>query len=102
MSNKQVDDSEDTGFEKKWDKVLKTMPEMKDTLEGYSPEELKKAIMDCENNIYETDKVMLNDSKLNAAKELVKDYSSGYNEAKKVEMCKIKYSLFLLKEKGNI
>ena len=102
MGKKVVSESEDTGFSKKWDKFLKTMPETKDSLDSMGPDELKKVLMECEGHIYETEKEMQNDEKLRAAKELAADFSKGYKEAMKVEMCKIKYSLFLLKEKGSM
>ena len=87
-------------FPEKWNKVLKEMPEFKDTADAASTEELKKIIVQCEGNIYTVEKEIDSDEKLNAAKALVKDYMAPHREAKKVQMAKIKYALFLLEGKG--
>jgi hypothetical protein len=87
-------------FSKKWEKVLKEIPEFKDTADAASTEELKKIIVQSESNIYEIEKAKEVDEKLNAAKALVKDYSQSYNDSAKVQTCKVKYALFLLEGKG--
>lgn len=87
-------------FPEKYNKVLKELPEFKDTADGASPEELKKIIVQCEGNIYTIDKEKDQDVKLNAAKELVKEMSAPYRDAIKVQTAKTKYCLFLLEGKG--
>jgi len=87
-------------FPEKYAKVLKELPEFKDTADAASAEELKKIIVTCEGNIYTTEKAKEDDTKLNGAKELVKEYSAPYRDAIKVQTTKIKYALFLLEGKG--
>ena len=87
-------------FPEKWAKVLKELPEFKDTADAASTEDLKKVIVTCEGNIYTIDKEKDDDTKLNAAKDLVKEYSAPYRDAVKVQTAKIKYALFLLEGKG--
>jgi hypothetical protein len=99
MSKKKNDDSPTT-FPEKWAKVLKDLPEFKDTADAASAEDLKKIIITCEGNIYTIDKEKEIDSKLNSAKELVKEYSAPYRDALKVQTAKIKYALFCLEGKG--
>jgi hypothetical protein len=98
MSKKE--DTDPTTFSDKWSKVLKSLPEFKDTADAAGMDELKKIIIDSESNIYTVDKEMEADVKLIAANELKKDLAAGYREAKKVQNCKIQYALFLLECKG--
>jgi hypothetical protein len=98
MSKK--DDTTPTTFPEKWNKVLKDLPEFKDTADAASTDELKKIVLDSEGNIYTIEKEKELDTKLNAAKELVKDYSGPYRDAIKVQTAKVKYALFLLEGKG--
>jgi hypothetical protein len=92
--------SEPNVFPAKWAKVLKELPEFKETAEAASTEDLKKIVLTCEGNIYTIDKEKLQDVKLNGAKELVKEYTAPYRDALKVQTAKIKYALFLLESKG--
>lgn len=94
------DDSAPSTFPEKWAKILKELPEFKDTADAASADDLKKIIISCEGNIYTIDKEKEVDDKLNGAKELVKEYSAPYRDALKVQMAKIKYALFLLEGKG--
>ena len=98
MSKK--DDNDPTTFPEKYAKVLKEIPEFKDTADAASADDLKKIIVTCEGNIFSIEKEKDEDVKLNGAKELVKDYSAGYREALRIQIVKIKYSLFLLEGKG--
>lgn len=93
MSNEVV-------FPEKWAKVLKDLPEFKDTADAASADDLKKTIVTCEGNIYTVEKEKDDDHKLNGAKELVKEYSAPYRDAIKVQTAKIKYALYLLEGKG--
>lgn len=94
------DSNDPVTFAEKWAKVLKELPEFKETADAASVEDLKKIIVTCEGNIYETDKAKDSDVKLNAAKECVKEFSAPYRDAVKVQTAKIKYALFLLEGKG--
>jgi len=98
MSTK--DNNDPVTFPEKWAKVLKELPEFKETADAASTDELKKIIVTCEGNIYTVDKEQEADVKLTAAKELAKDLSEPYRDAKKVQMAKIQYALFLLEGKG--
>jgi hypothetical protein len=89
-----------TGLPKKWDDIVKKMPEFKSTAEAAGVEELKKIIVECEGNLYTIDKEMEADLKLTVAKEEVKDLSLPHREAKKAQQAKIQYALFLLEGKG--
>lgn len=91
---------ESSGFPAKWEKVLKSMPEFKETADAASTEELKKIIYQAEGNIYTIEKEKEADEKLNAAKELCKDLSASYKEAEKYQKAKVKYALFLLDGRG--
>jgi len=95
-----TDSNDPVTFAEKWAKVLKELPEFKENADAASVEDLKKIIVTCEGNIYETDKAKEADVKLNAAKECVKDFSAPYRDAIKVQTAKIKYALFLLDGKG--
>lgn len=87
-------------FPEKWAKVLKELPEFKENADAASAEDLKKIIVTSEGNIYTIEKEKEEDTKLNAAKDLVKEYSAPYRDAVKVQTAKIKYALFLLEGKG--
>lgn len=83
------------------DKWLKKLPDgFVDTANGMKDDELKKAIFDSEGNIYTIDKEKETDVKLNAAKEIAKDLSGPYRDAKACQTAKIKYALFLLEGRG--
>jgi hypothetical protein len=94
------DDNMPVTFPEKWSKVLKDLPEFKDTADAAGTDELKKIVIECEGNIYTIEKEKDADVKLNAAKEVMKDLSEPYRDALKVQMAKIKYALFLLEGKG--
>lgn len=88
----------DAQFPAKWLKKLPTG--FTDTVESMSEEEVKKVIFESEGNIYTIEKEKDKDTKLNGAKDLVKEYSAAYNEAKSTQSAKIKYCLFLLESRG--
>jgi len=98
--SKSDDQSLPNVFPEKWNKVLKEIPEFKDTADASSPDELKKIIVTCEGNIYTIEGSKEADIKLSGAKELVKEMSAPYKDALKVQMAKIKYALFCLEGKG--
>jgi len=96
----KTDNTQPTTFDEKWAKVLKEIPEFKETADAASTDELKKIIVTCEGNIYTVDKEKSEDVKLNAAKEIVKELSAPYRDAVKIQTAKIKYALFLLEGQG--
>lgn len=87
-------------FPEKWAKIIKELPEFKDSADAASKEELNKIILTCEGNLYVIDKEKSADVKLNAARELTKEQAAPYRDAAKVQTAKIKYALFLLEGKG--
>lgn len=93
-------DNDPTTFPEKWMKVLKSLPEFKDTADAAGPDELKQIVIESEGNIYTVEQEMADDVKLNAAKEMVKELSASYNEAKKAQTAKIKYAMFRLSGLG--
>ena len=98
MSKNQ--DQMPTTFPEKWNKVLKDLPEFKETADSSSSEDLKKIILTCQGNIFNIEKEKEQDIKLNAAKENVKEFSAPFRDALKVQTAKVKYALFLLEGKG--
>mgnify|MGYP001563268370 CR=1 FL=1 len=92
--------SQEYTFPKKYEKILKDLPEFKDVADSASKEELNKIILSCEGNLYNIEKEKEKDVKLNAARELVKESAAPYRDASKVQTTKIKYALFLLEGKG--
>ena len=93
-----MSDSNDNIFPDKW---LKKLPEgFTDTANGMKDDELKKVIFDCEGNIYTIEKEKESDNKLNAAKEIAKELSGPYRDAKSCQTAKIKYALWLLETRG--
>jgi len=87
-------------FPDKWTKVLKDLPEFKDTADAASVDDLKKIIITSEGNIFTIENDKTADVKLTAAKEIAKELSGPYKDALKIQMAKIKYALFCLEGKG--
>lgn len=83
------------------DKLLKKLPEgWTDTANAMQEDELKKVIVEAEGNIYVIERAKQDDDKLSAAKEIVKDHSAPYRDAKATQTAKIKYALWLLESRG--
>ena len=97
---KEDDDTMPTTFPKKWAKILEKMSDWKETADAASVEDLKKTIVTSEGNVSNIEKELSEHEKINAAKELIKDLSVPYREARNCQMAKIKYSIFLLEGKG--
>lgn len=89
-----------TSLPKKWDDLIKKMPEFKDTADSADVEGLKKIIVECEGNLYTASKEEEADMKLVGAREVVKDLSTPYRDAKKHQQAKIQYALLCLESKG--
>lgn len=97
---KKVLDGPLTSLPKKWDDLIKKMPEFKDTADAASVDELKKIIVEAEGNIYTVSKEEDADIKLAAAREAVKENAAPYRDAKKHQQAKIQYALLCLESKG--
>lgn len=85
-------------FPEKWAKKLPTG--FQDDAATLSEEDLKKVIVESEQNLYSIDKEKSADVKLTAAREMVKDLGAGYREASGAQNAKIKYVMFLLEGRG--
>lgn len=85
-------------FPEKWAKKLPTG--FQDEASTLNEEGLKKIVVESEKNLYTIDKEKAADSKLTAAKELVKDLSSAYRDATGAQNAKIKYVMYLLEGRG--
>jgi hypothetical protein len=85
------------GFPEKW---LKKISHWVDGANSMTDDELKKAIVEAEGNIYTVDKDKDEDVKLRAAKDIVKEHSEPYRDAKNVQTAKIKYACYLLEGRG--
>jgi hypothetical protein len=73
-----------------------------DDVAGMSGAQLRGEIIKAETSIREVMKEQAADEKLQGARELVKDFVSGYNDAKKAQRAKIEYLLHLLEERGEL
>lgn len=92
------EEEKDNSFPKKW--LTKLPTGFTDDVGTMDEVSLKKVIFESESNIYTIDKEKDNDTKLNAAKDLVKDLSIPYRDAKATQTAKIKYCLYLLEGRG--
>ena len=94
----EVNMSENNSFP---DRLLKKLPTgFADDANGFSVDQLKKTIYQSEANIYTIEKEKEGDHKLNGAKDLIKELSAPYRDAKSAQTAKIKYCLWLLENKG--
>jgi len=89
-----------TSLPKKWDDLIKKMPEFKDTADAADVDGLKKIIVECEGNLYTVNKEQEADAKLAGAREMVKELSAPYRDASKHQQAKIQYALLCLESKG--
>ena len=69
---------------------------------GMNGDQLRAEIIKAETALRTVEQEMKADEKLTGAKELVKDYSAAYNDAKKAQRAKIAYSLHVLDERGEL
>ena len=69
---------------------------------GLSATQLRAEIIKAETAIRWTEQEKAADEKLSGARSLVKDLSAPYNEAKGAQTAKIKYSLHVLEERGEL
>lgn len=89
-----------TSLPKKWDDLIKKMPEFKETADAASVDDLKKIIVECEGNLYTVNREEEADDKLTAAREQAKEWAAPYRDAKKHQQAKIQYALLCLESKG--
>ena len=83
------------------EKLLKKLPTgFSEDADSMSEDELKKTIINCENNIFTIEKEKAADVKLSAAKDISKELSGPYRDAKNCQDAKIRYCLYLLHGKG--
>ncbi len=73
-----------------------------DDVAGMNGAELRAEIIKAETSIREVLKEQAADEKLQGARELVKDFVGGYNDAKKAQRAKIEYLLHMLEERGEL
>lgn len=69
---------------------------------GMSGDQLRAEIIRAETSLRWVQQEMKADEKLTGARELMKDLSASYNEAKKAQRAKIDYSLHVLEERGEL
>lgn len=100
MAKKDDQEQVPANFPDKWWKIIQKLPEFKDTADAASVDDLKKIVVTSEGNIYTIEQEKEADVKLNASKDLVKEYSEPYRDAIKAQTAKIKYAMFLLEGKG--
>jgi hypothetical protein len=91
---------QDNQFPKKYEKVLKEMPEFKDSVDSMSTEELKAAIVLNETHLYETEKSLANNHHVIAAKDVLHELTAPYKDAMKMLKVKLAYIVFSLDSKG--
>jgi hypothetical protein len=75
-------------------------PEFLDSVQAMDTEEIKKKILEAENNIYEIDIAKENDKELADIREQAKKISAPYRETKTKEAAKIRYCLYILEGRG--
>lgn len=82
-------------------KVIGKLPTgFADDAAAMSADELRQCIVDATANIERIKGEQAADEKLTGAKELVKDYSAGYREARVAQEAKVSYCHHLLAERG--
>lgn len=89
----------DKVFPKKWQKLLGAFEQDAQSL---SDDELKKCIVDTSNKVSEVEDAQDNDPDLNAAKDQVKEISTPYKELIREQQAKVRYCVFLLKDRGKL
>jgi hypothetical protein len=87
------------GFPEKWFKKLPATW-ASGGADSKTSDDLKNGILKSETTIADTEKDRDNDSKLQNAKAEVKDLNGAYKDTIDEENAKIKYSLYLLRQRG--
>ena len=87
----------------KIEKVMKKLPPgFADEAGGMDEEQLRGTIVDADTVTRETEMTRDADDRLAAAKENVKDLSSGYRDVITAQRAKVSYCLHLLEERGKL
>lgn len=82
-------------------KVMGKLPTgFADEAAAMNSDALRQCIVDATANIERIDAEQSADEKLQGAKELVKDFSAGYREARTAQAAKVSYCHHLLAERG--
>jgi hypothetical protein len=82
-------------------KVIAKLPSgFVDDAAAMSPDELRQCIVDATANMERIQSEQEADEKLTGAKELVRDYSAGYKEARAAQAAKVSYCHHRLAELG--
>lgn len=82
-------------------KMLDRLPEgWADSANSMKEDELKKVVFECAGNIHTINQAKGNDEKLNGAKELARNLSAPYRDAKNAQQAKIDYAIWLLEGRG--
>lgn len=85
------------------EKVIKKLPSgFADEAAGMDEDALRAAIVDADASIRETELVRDGDETLAAAREHLKDLTSGYRDAISTQRAKVSYCLHLLEERGKL
>jgi hypothetical protein len=87
------------GFPEKWYKKLPSTW-LDGGADSKKSEDLKAGVLKSETVISDTEKDMDNDNKLTNLKEEVKDLSAAYKDTIDAERAKIRYSMYLLRMRG--
>jgi hypothetical protein len=85
-------------FPKKW--LDKLDPEYVDGIQAMETEDIKKRILDAEQNIYDIDIAKESDLELEGLRDKIKEAGSPYRDSKNKEAAKIKLCLYTLEGRG--
>lgn len=69
-------------------------------VQSMDTDDIKKKILEAEQNIYDIDIAKESDLELESIREQAKKISAPYREGKTKEACKIKYCLYILESRG--
>lgn len=87
-------------FPEKFYKKIKDIPDFLDGINSMDTDEIKKKILECEGNIYDTDNAKMADVELTQTKEKAKELAKPYRETKGIETAKLQYCLYILESRG--
>ena len=96
--NDQNDQNNESTFPQRY--LKKLPPDFIEAIEQMDSEDVKKRILTIEQHLYEIENSKLSDTKLQQAKEVVKDLNSVYSAPKNEENAKLKYCLYVLETRG--
>lgn len=85
-------------FPQKW--ASKLPGDFAEKAESMSLDDLKKKLVECERTISSTEKDMESDTKLNSAKEEVKELAATYKEILNAHKAMVKYLVYVIDGRG--